>query len=59
MKLWRVKCQTCKKYKALESSPWCCCDQFPDDIPEKYFHTEIDEESKCPDYEYNPDWDID
>lgn len=54
-----VKCDTCKNFCLTDAPPWCRCNSFENNIPAEYYQTELEEQSKCPHFEYNPDWDKD
>lgn len=59
MSIKMSKCETCKKYMALDVAPWAVCSKYPKYTPEKIFGNTIDSDIpvNCDNYEYNPDWD--
>ncbi|MBQ7004091.1 MAG: hypothetical protein IJN57_09045 [Oscillospiraceae bacterium] len=56
-----VKCDTCQKLYLLSESPWCACECYPEGIPETIYQNPLKSEMaiKCPEYEFDPDWDKD
>lgn len=59
MSIIASKCASCKKYRLLEESPWCACTEYSDEIPTEYYSVDIDDETNCSKFEYDPDWNKD